>query len=223
MLLAQSQPALGFTVEPLTPLHLDSVVRIHLQAFPSFFLSFLGPRFLREFYASFQVDPVGMGFVACSPSGAVLGAVVGPLNPQGYFKRLLQRRWWAFGLAAAGAVLRRPSCVPRLLRAVFYRGESPAGPIRALLSSIAVAPTAQGRGVGRALGLRWVEEARRRGADGCFLTTDAEGNDGTNTFYQRLGWRRQSSFVTPEGRRMNRYIVDFKSDEAGRSNQAESR
>jgi hypothetical protein len=53
---------------------IEQVVDIHLQAFPNFFLSFLGPRFLREFYAFFLVDPLGIGFGACSPSCEVTWA-----------------------------------------------------------------------------------------------------------------------------------------------------
>jgi GNAT superfamily N-acetyltransferase len=209
MSLGRPKSSPPITVEPLASQDLDTVVRVHLQAFPSFFLSFLGPRFLREFYVSFLVDPAGIGFVASEREGQVLGAVVGPLNPQGYFKRLLRRRWWAFCLASVGAVGRNPACLKRLVRAVFYRGEAPSGPARALLSSIAVLPSAQGHGVGKALVQRWVEEARRRGAAGCYLTTDAEGNGDVNAFYQRVGWRLESAYVTPEGRRMNRYVLDW--------------
>jgi len=97
-------------IRSLTRDHLDQVVRVHRCAFPDFFLSFLGPRFLREFYASFLVDPMGRGFVAVDEGGRVLGVVVGPLNPAEYFKRLLKRRWWAvlsdqrFGGAAIGRI-----------------------------------------------------------------------------------------------------------------------
>jgi GNAT superfamily N-acetyltransferase len=189
--------------------HIDQTVDIHLQAFPEFFLSSLGPRFLREFYASFLVDPAGMGFVACGRGGQILGAVVGPLNPRGYFKRLLRRRWWAFGLASLNIVVRNPLCLRRIARAVLYRGEPPSGANRALLSSVAVSPSAQGRGVGKALVIAWIEEARRRGASGCYLTTDAERNDGVNEFYRRMGWMLESSYITPEGRRMSRYVHDF--------------
>lgn len=196
-------------VRPLEPRDVVPVVAVHLRAFPGFFLSFLGPRFLREFYASFIVDPVGRGFVATDPSGRVLGAVVGPLNPAGYFGRLLKRRWWAFCLASATAVLRRPTVLPRLFRAVFYRGGGPAGPVRALLSSIAVDPAAQGAGVGRVLVQRWSEAVREQGVGGCFLTTDADGNAVVNAFYQRLGWKLEASYSTREGRRMNRYVLDF--------------
>ncbi len=196
-------------VVPLQPAQLDQVLTVHLQSFPGFFLSFLGPRFLREFYRSFLDDPAGMAFVAVDEQGRVQGVVAGPQSPDGYFRRLLKRRWWAFCLASTGAVLRRPTIVPRLFRAVFYRGEAPSGPPRALLSSIAVAPSAQGQGVGRLLVNAWVAEARRRGCTGCFLTTDRDGNDAVNTFYQRLGWRLADSYATPQGRQMNRYVLDL--------------
>jgi colanic acid biosynthesis glycosyl transferase WcaI len=207
--LPQTDPPSRYSIEPLASRHIEPAVDVHLQAFPSFFLSSLGPHFLREFYASFLADRVGIGFVARSPSGDVMGAVLGPLNPQGYFKRLLRRRWWAFCLASVGAVGRHPTCLKRLLRAVFYRGEAPSGPVRALLSSISVSPSAQGHGVGKALVHRWVVEARRRGANGCYLTTDAEGNDAVNAFYRGLGWRLESAYITPEARRMNRYVFDW--------------
>lgn len=189
--------------------HIDTAVEIHLRAFPNFFLSFLGPRFLREFYSSFFLDPQGMGYTASAPDGQILGVIVGPVDPRGYFNRLLKRRWWAFCLASISAILRRPSCVPHLFRAVFYRGESPSGPTRALLSSVAVDPDVQRAGVGKKLVVHWVEEVRRRGASGCYLTTDADGNDEVNAFYQGLNWRIDSVYATPEGRRMNRYVYDF--------------
>lgn len=201
---------MAYRVIPLEPRHVPQAVDVHMRAFRTFFLTFLGPRFLREFYGSFVTDPAGIGFAAEEDgTGRVLGSVVGPQTPAGYFKRLLKRRWWAFCIASLSAVLRRPTVIKRLFRAVFYRGEAPAGAERALLSSISVSPDAQGQGVGKALMLAWAEEARRRGAVGAFLTTDAADNDAVNRFYQSLGWRLESSFATPEGRRMNRYVLDF--------------
>jgi ribosomal protein S18 acetylase RimI-like enzyme len=200
---------LNLAITSLSSSHIDTVVKIHLRAFPDFFLSFLGPRFLREFYKSFLSDSQGLGFIASAPDGQLLGVIVGPVDPRGYFKRLLKRRWWAFCLASISAVLRSPSCVPRLFRAAFYRGESPSGPIRALISSIAVDRNMQRAGVGKRLVEHWVEEARRRGASGCYLTTDADGNDAVNAFYQGLNWHLESAYFTPQGRQMNRYVYDF--------------
>jgi GNAT superfamily N-acetyltransferase len=200
-----------WTIIPLEKRHLHSAVELHLKAFPSFFLSFLGPSFLREFYSSFLNDSVGVGLVAQEAvDGRVVGVVVGSSNSNGYFKRLLRRRWWAFCWASFSAILRRPAILPRLFRALCYRGDTPCGPSRALLSSIAVDPIAQYSGVGKALVSTWVETMRsKKSVRGCYLTTDADGNDAVNRFYGSCGWILESSFVTKDGRKMNRYTLDF--------------
>ncbi len=197
-------------IRPMVYVDVESVVNLHVRAFPGFFLSFLGPSFLREFYRSFTRDSNGVAFVAVEDANnQIIGVIAGPVVPDGYFRRLLVRRWWAFCLASFWAVLRNPRIIPRLWRAVFYRGEPPAGMPRALLSSIAVLPDAQNRGVGQLLVKAWVDEVRKRGATGCYLTTDAENNDAINRFYEKAGWNRSETFVTPEGRKMYRYLLDF--------------
>jgi colanic acid biosynthesis glycosyl transferase WcaI len=201
---------MAFDIIKIQDRHLDQIADVHMKAFPTFFLTFLGPGFLKEFYRSFIYDQAGIGFVAIdSVKQTVLGAVVGPFEPAGYFKRLLKKRWYAFCLASIAAVLKKPTIIKRLFRAVFYRGEAPSGLSRALLSSIAVSPQAQGQGVGQALMKKWAAEVEHRGGTGCFLTTDAENNESVNRFYQKLGWKIESTYPTPEGRTMNRYILDF--------------
>jgi len=197
-------------IRPVCLYDVNELVNVHTRAFPGFFLSFLGPRFLREFYSAFLHEDTGIALVAEGlVDGRVLGFVVGTTQPYGFFKRLLKRRWWAFCFASIGALLRRPWIAPRIFRALFYRGEPPQGPKRALLSSVAVGPEQQGCGLGRVLVTEWVEEARKRGVPGCYLTTDADNNDAVNRFYAKCGWRVESTYVTPEGRKMNRYVLDF--------------
>ena len=193
---------------PLTNQGIKEVVDIHMQAFPDFFLTFLGPGFLKEFYKSFLYDDQGIGFVAIENS-RILGAIVGPFKPAGYFKRLLCRKWYAFCFASIGAVLKKPTIVKRLFGAVFYRGQAPQGKNRALLSSIAVSPDAQRKGVGKALVMKWHDAVGARGGKGAFLATDTENNNVVNSFYRNLGWKLESTYETPEGRKMNRYIYDF--------------
>jgi len=201
---------MDFNIVAIKAAHIQQIVDVHMQSFPNFFLTFLGPKFLREFYQSFLYDSAGIGFVAeDAQTGDALGVIVGPLVPDGYFKRLLKRRWWAFCLASTIAILKRPIIIKRLFRALFYRGESPSGSQRALLSSIAISPQSQGHGIGQALVRRWVEEVEHRGYSGCYLTTDANNNDKINSFYQKLGWKIESTYKTSEGRVMNRYILDL--------------
>jgi colanic acid biosynthesis glycosyl transferase WcaI len=199
-----------FSITKIKDSHLNEIVDVHMRAFPDFFLTFLGPRFLKEFYKSFIYDDKGLGLVAVDKNcGHVIGVAAGPLNPAGYFKRLLKRKFWAFCLASTGAVLKKPSVIKRLFRAFFYRGESPSGPVRALLSSIAVDPRVQGSGIGKSLILEWMKQVKAKGVKGCFLTTDAVNNEAVKKFYEKSGWVVEATYKTPEGRKMNRYIYDF--------------
>ncbi len=201
---------MNFEIVEINRKNTSEVVNIHMRAFPGFFLTFLGPRFLKEFYDSFTYDAAGIGFVAeDGETGKILGVIVGPLVPDGYFKRLLKKRWWAFCLASTIAILKKPVIIKRLFRALFYRGDAPEGPQRSLLSSIVVSPDVQNQGIGKALVEKWVHQVQQRGSAGCFLTTDAHNNDKVNHFYQKLGWKIESTYTTPEGRLMNRYILDL--------------
>jgi ribosomal protein S18 acetylase RimI-like enzyme len=191
--------------------HVRGAVDLHMQAFPDFFLTFLGRPFLSQLYLSYCDNSTTVALVAVSKARhEILGTVVGPLQPARFYKRILLRRWWRFGLAAVGAVLRKPSIVPRLMRAVRYRGDAPAdGGERALLSSIAVSPAAQGAGVGGLLTKEFLGRVKAAGLPGAYLTTDAEDNDAVNAFYQRLGWKVEGAFTTPEKREMLHYTYDF--------------
>jgi ribosomal protein S18 acetylase RimI-like enzyme len=200
-------------IVPLSTEVVREVVDVHVRAFPEFFLTFLGPGFLKEFYKSFLYDDQGIGFVAAD-NNKIVGVIVGPLKPDGYFKRLLLRKWYAFCFASIGAVLKKPSTIKRLFRAVFYRGQAPSGMDRALLSSIAVSPDAQGKGVGKALVMKWLEAVSARSGKGAYLTTDVGDSNTANSFYRGLGWEVESTYETAEGRKMNRYVYDFKESES---------
>lgn len=197
----------GQLIRPMALEDVPEVVALHLRAFPAFFMTFLGPAFLREYYRSFLDEGSSVCLVACEPDGALSGFVVGTLEPEGHFRRLLRRRWWAFALASASGVARRPGAAPRVLRALAYRGDQPPGPSSALLGTIAVDPLRQRGGTGRALVGRWTQEAERRGARQASLVTDADENARANAFYLSCGWSLHDVFTTPEGRRMNRYVI----------------
>lgn len=197
------------TLLPLNAADIDDAAQLHERAFPTFFLSSLGQPFLRQFYRGFLADPSAVTVVAREDSGAVLGTVVGTTQPDGYFSRLLRRRLVGFVGASIRAVLRTPTAVPRLMRAVRYRGVAGERVEGALLSSICVSPDAQGSGIGRRLVAAWEQRALELGACTAYLTTDAVDNESVNAFYRRCGWQVRSSYTTAEGRRMNLYTKDL--------------
>ncbi len=195
----------------LRPLRADDVATlaaIHAQAFAGFFLAQLGEPFLREFYRGFLGDPTAVTVVAATPTGP-LGAAVGTTQPRAFYRRLLVRRWWAFALAGARALLRRPSATGRLVRAVAYRGDPVPGIEGALFASMCVDPAAGGTGLGGRLSRAWSVAAAAHGAPVAYLTTDRDGNDAVNRHHRRHGWRVERHLLTPQGRRMTRYVKDL--------------
>lgn len=205
------QQAADVIIEKLRAQDIDASVDVHMRAFTGFFLSFLGPSFLRQLYLAYCDHPETIALVARKKgSNEILGVAIGCLKPGGFYKRLMLNRWWRFALAAAGAACRRPSIIPRLCRALLYRGDAPSDRLdRALYTSCAVSPDAQGMGVGKLLTLAILENAKEAGVPGVFLTTDADNNDPVNAFHRRMGFTVETEFTTPEGRRMFRYINDF--------------
>lgn len=196
---------------PETPGDVPELARAHGEAFPGFFLSQLGEPFLAEFYRGFLSDRSAVTVVARGPDGTLLGAAVGTVEPAGFFRRLVTRRLLGFGIASAQAVLRHPRAAPRLIKAVRYRGETPAGQDGALLSSVFVTPSAQGQGIGGQLLDRWVALAAGLGAHSAYLTTDARGNEKANAFYEGCGWQLAGSYTTEEGREMHQYTKGLES------------
>jgi ribosomal protein S18 acetylase RimI-like enzyme len=190
------------------PTDIPSLVSLHQKAFPTSFLTMLGPRFLAELYRGFVCGDSGVCIVAES-SKQLIGAVAGTTQPAGFFRSLLVQRWPHFVWAAIGSITARPWVVgTRLIGALFYRGENPeqltgSG---ALLSSIGVDPTRSRGGVGRMLVDQFFELAKVAGADYVFLTTDKDDNDTVNRFYVRYGFTLEATFVKNGNRRMNRYI-----------------
>lgn len=192
---------------PMTPRDPALLAAVHETAFPRFFLSTLGPRFLTEFYAGFLDDPTAVAVVARNATGDPVGAAVGTTEPAGYYRRLLRRRFASLAFASCVAAVRRPKAIVRLARGAFYRGEagydnSPPG---ALLSSICTAPTTQNAGLGKKLLTEWERKAKEQGASSAHLSTDASGNEAANAFYRSSGWVLAHDYRTREGRRMNHY------------------
>jgi ribosomal protein S18 acetylase RimI-like enzyme len=184
-----------------------NVVRVHLAGFQGFFLAFLGPAFLRELYKGTVVDPSGIGFVAENEEGKVCGFVTGTSEPSGFYRRLLIKRWWRFTLASVLPVLKRPSIIPRLLRALSMPEKTKKQDGRGTLMSIATLPEMKGKGLGKALVNAFIKDAACRGLKQVDLLSDSDNNDDVNAFYKGLGFKCERQFTTPEGRAMNEYVI----------------
>jgi ribosomal protein S18 acetylase RimI-like enzyme len=196
-------------IRPMLPGDASSIVAVHLKAFQGFFLTILGPRFLRLLYTHIAASPQGVAYSALNDRNEVIGFVCGSTQPSGFYTGFVRTRWPRVVLAVLGSVLRRPAIAPRLVWRVLHPPQASTGLGIATLMSIAVLPEYQNRGIGRTLTREFLGEMRRRGTRRVNLTTDKEGNDDVNAFYQRMGFHVARSFVTREGRWMNEYAIDL--------------
>jgi ribosomal protein S18 acetylase RimI-like enzyme len=191
----------------------DEVVRLHTRAFPGFFMTQLGPRFLREYYRCVVETSGGILLTEGNETESV-GFVAGFVCP-GAFYRELRRRRIRVAVAALAGVLTRPWCVKNLLADYRRAGASvsPQSDVHtAELASLAVVPTAAGRGTGSRLVKRFIQEARELRAERVVLTTDTHDNDRVNLFYRRLGFACTRSFEARPGRWLNEYTLDIERD-----------
>ena len=186
---------------------ISRVVAVHLSGFPGFFLSFLGFRFLDLFYSGICSAPEGIAFVYLDETGTPAGFVAGTSNPGGFYSRLLKRDWLKFALASMIPILKKPSIIGRVARAVSHPSDNPTGDDTAGLFSICMRPELQGTGAGKILVQAFLDAAKARGCRRVFLTTDRDNNETVNAFYTKLGFSVERQYVTPEGRRMNEYWI----------------
>ncbi len=190
--------------------HVREVVEVHVRAFPGFFLTSLGPAFLRTFYRAAADADGAIALVALEGDG-VAGFAVGNRRPAGFYRRLLRCRWSLFALAAIPRVVRSPSSVPGVLRALAYPSTRSGDEAAAGLFSIAVDPVAQGAGVGRGLVAAFEREAAAAGALRVVLETDAERNEAANALYRSSGYAVAREFEQTPGRRMLEYVKELDS------------
>jgi len=181
---------------------LPQVVAIHQQAFQGFHMTLLGSRFLAGYYQTVLDYPDSI-FLAAVDAEQMLGFVAGFVNPSRFYA-LLRARKRALALAAATHLALRPHLSLRRAQTLADTGDQPH---LAELASIGVSPKAQGRGIGKALTLVFLDAARQKQAIEVMLTTDAHNNDAVNRFYQNLGFRCIRQFWHTPDRLMNEYRI----------------
>lgn len=198
-------------IQSATSSDVAAMVEVHLMSFPGFFLTFLGPHFLKVLYANILKVPENISLVVVDNNNKVEGFVVGALSPEGLYKRLLMNSWFDFALASVLPALRNPACIPRLLRAFRTPRTGHIKSADCLLMSIGVMPQKIGTGTGRKLVEEFLKIAGHRGVKSVSLTTDRDNNESVNRFYEKAGFELHRTFTTPEGRQMNEYRCDVAS------------
>lgn len=189
----------AFTLRRMRPADLRSVALVHRDAFRGFFLDQMGVPFLRQYYASILAYDRPVAVVAVSGEGKIIGFAAGFHSPADFYRHFRSRR---LGLLPATliAVLRKPSLMGRIL-ANSRRVSTPAQAEAHVCELASIGVSGRGAGVGSDLLEAFCSEAFASGAQRVRLSTDADDNEATRTFYERRNFT-----LTGEERRQDRLL-----------------
>lgn len=183
-----------------------SIVAIHNQAFPNFFLTRLGYSFLYLYYKS-MCECEGAVTLCALEDGKVIGFSTTAIKSAGFNTQLIKDNFAGFLWVALKLFFTRPMSLVHLLKNmsktnndVEDKGEY------SELFSIGVSPDCQGKGIGSKLLIETESILASKGVRKNSLTTDKYDNDATIAFYNRNGYEVLYEFTAYPNREMIRYI-----------------
>lgn len=189
----------------------DSIVAIHNQAFPDFFLTTLGSRFLHLYYKCMCNCEDAITLCA-EEDGEIKGFATSSYYSHGFNTMLIKKNLLKFGLMGGELLFTKPKAILRLVKNLDKEAEGNAVKDNgeyAELYSIAVKPGNQGSGIGKKLLIATEEDVAKHNSK-ISLTTDYYNNEKTIGFYHSLGYQDYYEFVTYPDRRMYRMIKNLK-------------
>lgn len=184
---------------------INEIVRIHLETFEGFFLTFMGKGFLKQMYSSYCTHGMSNILAAFDDTGKTLGFVAYSGDMSGLYKHMIKTRLVSFAWFSLGAFFRKPAVFMRLIRAFLKPSESKREEKYIELSSIGVDPEVKSKGIGSLLIDALKKEVDFSEYVYISLETDAVNNDGANYFYKKNGFVLEREYETREGRKMNEY------------------
>lgn len=137
------------TIKNATTHELSDIVAIHQQAFPDFFLTSLGDRFLRLYYKCMCKCEEAVTLCAVNDDDKVVGFSTTALRSAGFNTRLIKCNIKGFMIEGLRLLFSKPNSLFRLIKNFSKKSEEVMdNGDYAELFSIGVLPTCQGKGVG---------------------------------------------------------------------------
>lgn len=185
---------------------IDTIVSVHEAAFPDFFLTQLGTAFLRLYYKSVMNHNDGV-LLVCKMDGVTIGLCAGTVLSAGFNTKLIKANLFQFGWESMKILFTKPKALIHLMKNMSKEDSTVGDDGKyAELLSIAVDPTVQRSGAGKAMLLELENEIKKKGGEKLSLTTDYENNEKAIGFYKSLGYTEWYDFTTYPNRRMYRMI-----------------
>lgn len=193
------------TIKDATKKDIELIVEVHLSAFAGFFLTDLGPKFLRLYYQSVLKAPDGILLIAVEDN-KIIGFCATCTKSAGFNSRLITHNAMRFIKEALRLMISSPKSLLRLFKNITKKADISDDGEYAEVLSIGVLKDAQGQGLGKLLLDNLFNRLQKTGISQISLTTDYEENEKTLRFYESIGFKKKYKFITYPQRKMYRLI-----------------
>lgn len=196
-----------YQVRKIDLIEIESVVAIHNNAFPGFFLTLLGNRFLRLYYSSVLKHRDGILLGCYDEDKELAGFCAATISAKGFNANLIKSNLFSFCSVGVLLLLTKPRALKRLYLNLSKKDnhQEDTGAYAELLS-IGVNVSTQGKGFGKYLLAELENVVRSRGGEKLSLTTDFYNNMKAIEFYKSMGYKVYYDFITYPDREMYRMI-----------------
>ncbi len=193
-------------IRPLQFRDAARVAELHAAAMGNSLWAQLGEPFLAMLYRSLVDSPDFVGFVY-TEDHEVKGFIAGSLDTSKMYGDVLRRRWQFLAPPAAGAVLRNPSLIRKLIETRRYMGVSGAEEVPAESLFCSFVPELRGKRVSGHINKVLFDELRARGHRAVKISTESD-NEGANRQLQSWGFAERQRFRF-YGKEMVTYVLDL--------------
>ena len=185
----------------------NQIAKIHIKAFPNFFLTTLGYSFLKTYYKSCLKNKEVISICAINKKNKkLLGFNVGCLISKGFNKRLIFSNLLEYSYHIIILLFTNPIALIRLYKNISKKKIKDDKGNYAELLSICVLPDQNRFGIGQNLLNKFENKIREKGINTITLTTDANSNDNVLKFYKKCGYNIYYDFEIYPNRKMLKLI-----------------
>lgn len=196
-------------IRPISEAEIDSVVHIHIEAFPDFFLTQLGERFLRIYYKSVMKNQDGI-LLGVFENDILYAFAAATHHSRNFHRNIIADNRMDYLLEGGRLLLTKPGALLRLYKNLTKQNpdKKDSGSYAELLS-IGVCQSKQGLGYGRKILFCLEQIIKDHGGSRLSLTTDACDSNKAIDFYNSCGYEILYPFTAYPARDMYRFIKNI--------------
>lgn len=187
---------------------ISNIVKIHISAFPNFFLTDLGKSFLTQYYGSILKFKDGILLIA-ERENQIQGFCDACYISKDFNKHLIKSNLYGFIKEGFKLLIKYPNSLKHLYLNLSKKGDIEDDGQYAELLSIGVRKSEQGLGIGKALIEALEKKLKASNIQKLSLTTDKISNDKTLAFYSIVGFKIFYEFNTYPNRTMLRLLKNL--------------